>query len=37
MPVIYFGSSTREYNPYITGRSSEEFFMKLLADAMLSI
>ena len=32
MPIIYLSPSTQEYNPYITGHGSEEYFMNLLAD-----
>ena len=34
MPKIYLSPSTQEYNPYVTGAGSEEYFMNLLADAM---
>lgn len=34
MPRIYLSPSTQEYNPYITGNGSEEYFMNLIADAM---
>ena len=34
MPIIYLSPSTQEYNPYITGNGSEEYFMNLIADAM---
>ncbi len=34
MPRIFLSPSTQEYNPYITGHGSEEYFMNLLADAM---
>ncbi len=34
MPRIYLSPSTQEYNPYITGAGSEEYFMNLLTDAM---
>ena len=34
MPRIYLSPSTQEYNPYITGAGSEEYFMNLLADAL---
>ena len=34
MPRIYLSPSTQEYNSYITGAGSEEYFMNLLADAM---
>ena len=34
MPRIYLSPSTQEYNPYITGTGSEEYYMNLIADAM---
>ena len=34
MPRIFLSPSTQEYNPYITGHGSEEYFMNLIADAM---
>lgn len=34
MPTIYLSPSTQEYNPYITGSGSEEYWMNRLADAM---
>ena len=34
MPTIYLSPSTQEYNPYVTGSGSEEYWMKRLADAM---
>ena len=34
MPRIFLSPSTQEYNPYITGHGSEEYFMTLIADAM---
>lgn len=34
MPTIYLSPSTQEYNEYITGNGSEEYFMNRLADAM---
>lgn len=34
MPKIFLSPSTQEYNRYITGAGSEEYFMNLLADAM---
>lgn len=34
MPTIYLSPSTQQYNPYVTGAGSEEYFMNLLADAM---
>ena len=34
MPIIYLSPSTQEYNPYITGSGSEEYWMNRLADAM---
>ena len=35
MPSIYLSPSTQEANPYVTGAGSEEYFMNLLADAMV--
>jgi len=35
MPTIYLSPSTQEYNPYVTGGGSEEYFMNLIADAMI--
>ena len=34
MPRIYLSPSTQEYNSYITGTGSEEYWMNLIADAM---
>ena len=34
MPSVFLSPSTQEYNPYITGAGSEEYFMNLIADAM---
>lgn len=34
MPRIYLSPSTQEYNQYITGAGSEEYFMNLLADEL---
>ena len=34
MPIIYLSPSTQEYNPYITGSGSEEYWMNRIADAM---
>ena len=33
MPNIYLSPSTQEYNPYITGSGSEEYWMNRIADA----
>ena len=35
MPTIYLSPSTQEYNPYVTGSGSEEYWMNRLADAMV--
>ena len=35
MPIIYLSPSTQEYNPYVTGSGSEEYWMNRLADAMI--
>ena len=34
MPRIYLSPSTQDWNPYVTGRGSEEDYMNLLADAL---
>lgn len=34
MPIIYLSPSTQEFNPYITGAGSEEYFMNRIADDM---
>lgn len=34
MPIIYLSPSTQEFNPYITGSGSEEYFMNRIADEM---
>ncbi|MBQ7485653.1 MAG: N-acetylmuramoyl-L-alanine amidase [Oscillospiraceae bacterium] len=34
MPSIFLSPSTQEYNPYITGSGSEEYWMNQIADAM---
>ena len=34
MPRIFLSPSTQDWNPYITGHGSEEYFMNLIADAM---
>lgn len=35
MPIIYLSPSTQEYNLYVTGSGSEEYWMNRLADAMI--
>ncbi|WNX83460.1 N-acetylmuramoyl-L-alanine amidase [Agathobaculum sp. NTUH-O15-33] len=35
MPSIYLSPSTQEYNPYYDGGGSEEYYMNLIADAMV--
>lgn len=35
MPTIYLSPSTQEFNPYVDGSGSEEYYMNLLADAMV--
>ena len=35
MPTIYISPSTQEYNLYVTGSGSEEYWMNRLADAMV--
>ncbi len=34
MPTIYLSLSTQEFNQYVDGSGSEEFYMNLIADAM---
>ena len=34
MPRLYLSPSTQDWNLYVTGHGSEEYFMNLLADAM---
>jgi N-acetylmuramoyl-L-alanine amidase len=35
MPTVFLSPSTQEYNNYITGGGSEEYYMNLIADAMI--
>lgn len=35
MPAIYLSPSTQEYNNFVTGGGSEEFYMNQIADAMI--
>ena len=35
MPSIYLSPSTQEYNPFVTGTGSEEYYTNLIADAMV--
>lgn len=35
MPTIYLSPSTQEFNPYADGSGSEEYYMNLIADAMM--
>ncbi|MBR3593906.1 MAG: N-acetylmuramoyl-L-alanine amidase [Clostridia bacterium] len=35
MPTIYLSPSTQEFNPYVDGSGSEEYYMNLIADAMI--
>ena len=35
MPIIYLSPSTQEFNPYVDGSGSEEYYMNLIADAMI--
>lgn len=34
MPNLFLSPSVQEYNPYINGLGSEEYYMNLIADAM---
>jgi len=35
MPTIYLSPSTQEYNMFVTGAGSEEYFMNLITDAII--
>lgn len=35
MPIIYLSPSTQEFNQYVDGSGSEEYYMNLIADAMI--
>lgn len=35
MPTVYLSPSTQEYNQFVTSAGSEEYFMNLIADAMI--
>lgn len=35
MPTIYLSPSTQQFNPFVTGGGSEEYYMNLIADAMI--
>lgn len=35
MPIIYLSPSTQDWNPYVTGSGSEEYWMNRIADAMI--
>lgn len=35
MPTIYLSPSTQEFNPYVDGSGNEEYYMNLIADAMI--
>ena len=34
MPIVYLSPSTQDWNPYVTGSGSEEYWMNLLADTL---
>ena len=34
MPRIYLSPSTQDWNPYVDGSGSEEYWMNLLADTL---
>ena len=34
MPDLFLSPSVQQYNPYINGLGSEEYYMNLIADAM---
>jgi len=35
MPTVFISPSAQEYNPFITSSGSEEYYMNLIADAMI--
>ncbi|MGD9568481.1 MAG: N-acetylmuramoyl-L-alanine amidase [Sedimentibacter sp.] len=35
MPTVYLSPSTQEYNMFVTGAGSEEYFMNLITDAII--
>ena len=35
MPTVFLSPSTQEFNPYYDGAGSEEYYMNLIADAMV--
>lgn len=35
MPTVYLSPSTQQYNMFVTGAGSEEYFMNLITDAMV--
>lgn len=35
MPTVYLSPSTQQYNMFVTGAGSEEYFMNLVTDAMI--
>lgn len=35
MPIIYLSPSTQDWNPYVTGSGSEEYWMNRITDAMI--
>lgn len=35
MPTVFLSPSTQEYNPFYDGNGSEEYYMNLIADAMV--
>ena len=34
MPIVFLSPSTQDWNPYVTGSGSEEYWMNRIADAM---
>ena len=37
MPRIYLSPSTQDWNPYVDGSGSEEYWMNLLADTLVPL
>ena len=34
MPIVFLSPSTQDWNPYVTGSGSEEYWMNRIVDAM---
>ena len=36
MPIVFLSPSTQDWNPYVTGSGSEEYWMNRIADGAVS-